>query len=180
MLVEIVTRHLSTRPGLLRRNQASLEQLTSRNWVQTILPDDVGRGVAWANAQLRTFEPTGDYVWILDDDDECILPTMARDLETIADAYHPQAIMVRMDHGPELGILPSDRGWRGHLHEGGVGCSAMISSRATWMAYRHAWGERYAGDFDYVRAVQRAGVHVYWWDVVASKISNRNIGKAGE
>lgn len=178
MMLEILTRHLSTRPTMLSRNQASLAALTGDDWVQTLLIDDVGRGVAWANEQLRDFTPTDNYVWILDDDDECIFPGLIEGLAAIVAEKQPDGVMVRMDHGP-LGILPSNQGWGGVLWQGGVGCSALISSRALWMECRSAWGSHYAGDFDYVQAVQQSGARLFWWDVVASRVSRRSMG-AGE
>lgn len=178
-MLEIVTRHLHTRPGLLRRNQASLAQLIGGNWMQTILVDDEGRGVAWANSQLRTFEPTGDYVWLLDDDDECVLPTFAVDFGLIADTFRPGVVVVTMDHGQPLGVLPNRTRFGTDLREGEIGCSGFVTRRDVWMQYRHAWGDRYAGDYDFWHALQSAGVHMYWWGVLASKVSKRSLG-AGE
>lgn len=177
-MLEIVTRHLYSRPGLLRRNQASTARLIGGGWIQTILVDDVGRGVAWANAQMRTFEPTGDYVWLLDDDDECILPTFAADLNWLADRYRPGIVLVCMDHGPGLGILPDKSRFGQDIGEGEIGCSGFVTRSDVWMQYRHAWGERYAGDFDFFHAMQRAGVSMCYWGALASKISRRSIGSA--
>jgi hypothetical protein len=68
MLLEIVTRHIQGRPAMLAANMASVKALAkgAPDLVkQTILLDEVGRGVSWANAQLAEFEPVGDYVWLL-------------------------------------------------------------------------------------------------------------------
>lgn len=180
MLLEIVTRHLSTRPKLLAQNQASLQALASDDWKQTLLVDDVGRGVDWANEQLQNFEPTGDWVWVLDDDDECIYPGLIEGLTAIVDRCQPDAVMVRMDHSAAgLGILPHINDWHGQLREGGVGCSALISSRETWMKHRNAYGARYAGDFDYIHAVQESGANIFWWNAIVSRVGKRMMG-AGE
>lgn len=178
MLLEIVTRHLATRPNLLRRNQASLVAQDSTDWIQTILADSVGRGIPWTHVRFRSFQPMGDYVWVLDDDDECIMPGFVSGLAAIVEKHHPSAIMVRMDHGSELGILPDDDHWGCRLQESEVGSSAIVASRNAWLNHRHAWGERYAGDYDFIRSVQEHE-ELYWWDVVASKISKRHLG-AGE
>lgn len=147
-----------------------------RDWIHSLLVDDEGHGVAWANGQLRRFDPIGDYVWVLDDDDECILPDMLNLLEDVVYKHLPDAVVVRMDHGPPLGILPDDICWGRYLYLGGVGCSALISSKETWLAHRESWGYHYAGDYDYVDAVQCSDAVFYWWDVVASRANGRNMG----
>lgn len=178
MILEIVTRHMPTRADMLRRNEQSLAALSSKRWVHTILTDMARRGVAWANAQLQTFEPMGDYVWVLDDDDVCILPTLVDDLEEITSTFRPGVVVVQMDHGAGLGILPRREKFNTELSEGEIGCSGFITRRDVWMEHRHAWSERYAGDFDFFHSIQSAAVDMYWWGVVASKVSKRNMGAA--
>jgi hypothetical protein len=58
-----------------------------------------------------------------------------------------------MDHGP-LGILPDDAQWGDrHVVESRIGTSAFIVARDTWIRHCHAWTERYAADYDFIRAV---------------------------
>jgi hypothetical protein len=174
MFLEIVTRHLTTRNEPLRRNQESLAQLTSGDWKQTLLIDKVGRGVPWASKRLAKHTPAGEFVWVLDDDDECIFPELVTGLKIIDSRYAPDAIMVRMDHGKPLGVLPAGPAWKGVLYEGGVGCSALIASAETWLRFRAHWGDRYAGDWDFVNAVINSDVNVYWYDVVASRVGRKD------
>ena len=178
-MLEVVTRHLTSRPRMLRFNQQSLERLCGGDWIQTVIVDDVGIGIERTHENFRSFTPSGDYVWILDDDDECILPSFVVDLEKIIQSNSPDAVVVRMDHGRGLGILPNNGMWGKTLHRGLVGCSALISSRDTWMKNREAWGSSYSGDFDYVHSVQSSVANLFWWDVVASRARQQSYG-AGE
>jgi len=54
---------------MLLRNRLSLESQSDKDYEQTLLIDAERKGVAWAVGNLSTVEATGEYVWILDDDD---------------------------------------------------------------------------------------------------------------
>lgn len=177
--LEVLTRCYK-RPEGLRRNQASLRAQVDRDYVQTLLVDDQGIGVAAANARLATVEPMGDYVWVLDDDDFCVYPRLILMLKAFAEAdQHPAAFVTMMDHGPELGVLPSEKWWGRIPPEGGIGASALIVRRDVWLRWRERWASaRYASDYDFASAVLRNEPGVVWLSVVASAISRRSIGKA--
>jgi hypothetical protein len=169
-MLEIATRTYQ-RPHYLADNIASVQALGS-DVLHTILRDEVGIGVAAANARLAEFVPSAEYVWVLDDDDLCIYEDLVADLRGIT-ALHGRvpAIIVRMDHGAPLGILPSAGGWQRPPHEAGIGASAMITRRDVWLRHRHGWATgRYASDFDFINSVwatwQRS---IVWHDIIASR-----------
>lgn len=168
--LEIVTRTYK-RPALLAANMASVAALGG-DIRHTLLCDEIGIGVAAANAQLAQFEPVARYVWVLDDDDVCSYDNLLIDLKYLAWLHNsPPAIIMRMDHGRELGILPDTRSWRQAPREAGIGCSAIVTRRDVWMRHRQAWATgRYASDFDFINAVW-ASWHrsIIWQDVVASR-----------
>lgn len=176
--LEILTRHYTKRPNMLAANQASLATQTDADWVQTLLVDDVGRGVAWANANLGTVASrlVGDYIWILDDDDLCTCPTLVEELKQIVVLVAPDVIFLRMDHGP-LGVLPSDQDWRKAPRWGGIGMSAFVVRRAIWQQHAHAWREVYEADYRFIDDVWQGQHHVYWHDIVASRITRRSVGR---
>lgn len=176
MLLEVVTRCYK-RPEMLKANQASLQAQVCPNWFQTLLVDEVGMGVPASNAQMSKFAPSGDYVWILDDDDVCIDRWLTTEIERVA-AQHtwPPAIMLRMDHGP-LGVLPDDDHWAGEPVQNYIGCSAIVTRRDVWNRHRFAWGSRYAADFDFIYSVwSEWGDDIVWLDRVASKVQRISHG----
>lgn len=177
MLLEVITRCYK-RPEMLRHNIERLRQQTSQDWRQTFIVDRVGYGVGWANAQLASVEPIGDYVWVLDDDDVCIVHTLVADLAGIVKLYRPPAIMLRMDHGP-LGILPPERLWRREPQNGQIGCSAIVTRADVWLQQREAWTSgKYNSDFDFITAVHAAHAdEIYWHDVVASAVQRISHGQ---
>lgn len=184
--LEVLTR-CYRRPVLLAHNQASLDAQTDGDWVQTLLIDEVGRGIAWANQHLaaQAGALVGEYIWILDDDDRCIRPTLTAELKAIVAQHQPRVIMLRMDHGP-LGVLPPDELWGRLPREGAIGVSAFVVQRAVWQ--RHAsWlaggparVARYASDFDFIWHILAAecgtASAVYWHDVTASAVQRISHG----
>ena len=175
--LEIVTRTYK-RPAMLAANQRSLAAQTDDDFLQVILEDAHGMGVAAANAQLADYTPTGRYVWVLDDDDLCVHPNLVADLRFLANVEQdPPAFIMPMDHGP-LGTLPPDHLWQCQPVEGGIGCSGIITRSDVWMECRAAWASgRYASDFDFIAAVWRThGPAIVWVPVVASQVQRISLG----
>lgn len=176
--LEILTRCFR-RENLLAANTASLDALTDDDWVQTLLIDDVGRGIAWTHKMFADYAPRleGEYIWILDDDDLCTYDALVRDVKQIAVAHNPDVIMLRMDHGPR-GILPPDELWRVRPRCGKIGVSAFMVRRSTWQANANAWrGGRYTSDYDFINAVWKSGASFYWHDVIASRVQQIGLGQ---
>jgi hypothetical protein len=119
----------------------------------------------------------GDYIWILDDDDYCILPTFVAGLKEIAVLNAPDVIFVRMDHGGGR-ILPSAL-WGKRPQVSEIGVSAFVVRREVWQAHAGAMipGE-YTSDFNFIRSIWLAFPQTYWWDVVASKCQRQSVGLA--
>jgi glycosyltransferase involved in cell wall biosynthesis len=177
--LEVITRTFNARPHLLRINQDSFKRQTNPDWVQTILVDDAARGIGYAGAMLTNYAPdvVGDYVWVLDDDDTCILPTLVVELKFIVADSDPDVIMVRMDHGAGR-ILPDDADWMLRPVMGRIGGSAVIVRRAVWQANAWAWNSgRYTHDFDFINALWDTNPTVYWHDVVASRVMRQSFGR---
>lgn len=175
--LEVITRTYQ-RPYMLSKNQASLEMQTDNDWIQTIYPDYEGRGVAWANGQMFHIaqQLTGDYVWILDDDDMCILDNFVAELKNIAAQDKPDVIMIRMDHG-ERGVLPPPGDEFPRM--GAIGCSAYVVKRNIWERHAYQWqSAHYGSDYDFIHSIFRdEAVKVYWYNVIASKVQRISLGE---
>lgn len=175
--LEILTRTYQ-RPRMLAVNQASLRNQTDDDWVQTLLIDDVGRGIAWSHEHMAAYAPrlVGDYIWMLDDDDTCILPTFVAELKFIVADSAPDVIMVRMDHGAGR-ILPDGDTWHGPPVLSHIGCSAYVVRRAIWQEHAGAMiPGHYTSDFYFISAIWAAKPSVYWHDVVASRVMKQSFG----
>jgi hypothetical protein len=176
MFLEIITRTFGQRPGLLARNQASLAALTNPDWQQTIVMDDVGRGCAWANANLATVETHGDYVWVLDDDDYCACPDLIERLRPYASAY---VILLRAEHAL-FGTLPHENNWRRRPVLCDIGFSNFVVRGDIWNLYRTEFTKlaMYAADFHFIDLLWRQNFPFVWLDVVAAQYPQRSLGAA--
>lgn len=176
--LEILTRCYK-RPKLLAVNQKALAEQTDTDWVQTLLRDEVGRGVGASYVRLAAYAPylVGEYVWILDDDDMCIRPSLVAELKTIAQIDNSDVVMVRMDHGPR-GVLPRADQWGKWPECGGIGVSGYIVRRDVWQAHAHAFlPGHYAADFDFINAIFTSGASVHWHNVIASRVQVIGLGR---
>lgn len=173
--LEVITR-CYRRPGMLAANVASMQEQTDRDYWQMLLHDAQGRGVAWANEQLTDYTPQCPYVWILDDDDMCIRPSLIAELKAITAQHDPDVIMMRMDHGPR-GILPDGDFWGRPPQIAHVGCSAFVVHRAIWLLHQAAWRNGgYSADFGFIGAVFSREPRVFWHDVIASRVQRISLG----
>jgi hypothetical protein len=178
--LEILTRTFGQRPKALLRNRLSLDEQTSKDWEQTLLIDDQRRGVEWAVGNLSTVEAHGEYVWILDDDDECCEPEFVERLKEFVTANNsPDVVIVRMEH-TGIGIFPPLDLWEQAPVLGRIGTSAFIVRQDVWNATRIKWVENYAGDYHYIAALWRKGFRFAWWDKVASRTQNGHNSGAAE
>lgn len=178
MFLEVLTR-CYRRPGLLAVNQAGLAAQTSDDWAQTLLIDDVGRGIGWSTENMAAYAPqlVGDYVWILDDDDVCIRDTFVAELAGVVHAHHPDLIFVRMDHGPR-GVLPDDAHWGREPARAVIGVSAFVVARSLWQSC--AWAlcpGYYESDYEFAAVLFRHATRVYWHDVIASRVQQIGLGR---
>jgi hypothetical protein len=178
MLLEVLTR-THKRPAALARNQKSVANLPSSLHWHTIVEDTVGMGIAATYDWFATYDPLGDWVWILDDDDECTDALLTMRVQKV-ESLEPEVdcIMVRMDHGPELGILPGEGTWAWGVSHGAQGVSSFIVRRATWQQCKGAFTPgHYASDWSFIKAVFDSGANIKWLDVVASRTqAGRHMG----
>lgn len=165
------------RPNMIAKNIASLRAQTCQDFQQLCLIDDVGRGVGWSYENMATYAPRlkGDYVLILDDDDELICDTLVADLKGIVADTAADIIMLKMDHGPR-GILPG-KSWQQRPVLGDIGCSAFVVRREVWQAHAQYFTPDYNGDFAFISSIFDEDYEIYWHDVVASRVQRISDGQ---
>jgi len=174
-LLEVLTR-CNCRPQMLMANICSLTAQSDQDWEQTFIVDTAARGIGASYEALAAQPVHGDYVWILDDDDLCIYPTLVSDLRGLT-AERPGVVMVKMDHGPELGVLPDAEHWCETPVQGHIGCSAFIVRRDVWQRYAAAFAPgHYASDFAFIHSVWGDRPVVVWHDVIASRVQRVSHG----
>lgn len=173
--LEVLTRTYGGRPAMLARNVASLAKQTDPDYMHHVIVDHERRGVAWAVGNLANVEATGEWVWVLDDDDLCCHPTLIRELKEIDAAMMPDVIMVRALH-EAFGMLPGGANWGQAPVLGNIGTSCYIVRRYIWNLYRSRWLERYDGDYWWIHHLWSQGCEFYWHDVIAAHYPQQSTG----
>lgn len=181
-LLEVLTR-CNNRPKMLENNIAGWAAQTDQDFVQTFLVDDVGRGVGWSYENMAAYAPNlvGKWIFVLDDDDVCIRPSLVAEVRQIArNAKALDVIMVRMDHGP-LGVLPEPKFWGRFPVQGHIGVSAYIVRRDVWRAHAHAMTPGcYTSDYRFIAAIWESAPRVVWHDCIASRVQRISHGRRGD
>lgn len=162
--LSIVTRHMASRPRMFARCLESLKVQTCQDFEHVVLADEVGRGMAWANRQFFEHRalPQGEYVLILDDDDELATPEAVAILKAAAEASQADIIVFYGEHGERLGRLPTANVWGKAPLYSQISGQDFITRREVWYRHIAAYGAERAGDFAFLSEVWRCGYCVHW------------------
>jgi hypothetical protein len=127
-----------------------------------IVPDEVGLGIGGMYQDIRnhTGQVHGDYVMVLSDDNILVDQNFAGDL---------QDLVVGFDEQPDVVVFKGQTGGTVQPAHWGepvltmidLSCFAVI--RDLWVEYADRWGDRYEGDFDFIRALWDDGHLFAWW-----------------
>lgn len=140
-----------------------------------IVEDTVGLGVGGMYQDIRhhAFKVTGEYVMVLSDDNILTDPHFALDLEKIAWEHdRPDVIVFKGVTGNT--VQPAH--W-GEPIETKIDLSCFAVAHDLWVEYADRWGDRYEGDFDFVRALWDDGYEFCWWDRLAFKALQISAGR---
>jgi len=177
MILEVLTRHYTKRPTLLMRNVLSLRSQIDCDWIQTILVDEIGRGVEWANQNLAHYAPKliGDYIWILDDDDLCIDNLLVAEVRDIVNTSNPDVIMIKCDCDG-FGILPDEDHWMQKPEQTHIGMSCFIVKRELWQTCAYAWPYSLGGDYAFIDAVFSHTDNIIWLNKLVAVAPKKGYG----
>lgn len=173
-LLTIITRHWNTpeRAAMLAVNRRSVAEQTCQDFEQILVLDREGRGKRAAAAALNNLAEriTGEYVYILDDDDMLIRPRFVEELRQIIEVHAPDVVIARCDHGP-LGVKPSDAYWQQPPAVGQIGTPSFVVQRDLYLQFAHSFAEpeQRVGDGLFISRVYDSGVLVYWFNEVVAK-----------
>jgi hypothetical protein len=176
--LQIITRCYQ-RPNMLANNMASIRAQIDSDWQQTLLHDEVGRGVQWANAMLGAYADNlvGEYIWVLDDDDKCIHDTLIEELKAIVAERNPDVIMLRGDIG-HYKVLPDGDYWGAAPTHSHIGMSCFVVRREVWQKYAYAFRPQLGADFMFIAEVYKnlAPDKIYWHGVIAFEVQRISSG----
>ena len=168
------------RPAQLLRCLESIQQQTDPDYENVIIVDPVGVGVAAANGFFFQHRRRvhGQYIYLIDDDDVVVEPTLVATVKEIAAEHDwPDMIMFRVQHAN--GILPDARVWGKKPIGGAIGGSAYVVRADVWQRHIIRFGERgiYAGDFDFIQTLFERGYRAFWCDAIIAAAPVQHQGK---
>ena len=179
--LSIVTRNHPRRPNLLERCKASIEKQTDKDFQHVILYDEEGLGIPYANQMFSNNRHlmTGEYVFILDDDDVLIVDNFVEDMKQVAKEHgDPGIIFIRMLINGSL--YPSKEVWeKDKMIANHVGSSCSVVLNKLWQEnIEYFVTTETPGDFNFIDAVFSRNPTVYWQDKVYSEASCLSRGGA--
>jgi glycosyltransferase involved in cell wall biosynthesis len=162
------------RPQALKVNQASLRSQSDPDYEQVLLVDEIGRGIEWAHTNMATACPRihGDYVLVLDDDDQIVVDTLIAELKEAARS-DPDLIMLRMQIVPGF-VVPEDDHFRAPPVVGHIGMSCFAVKRDLWVANVQHFEPVYQGDFTFIDAVYPQARSIIYLDRVMTATQDGN------
>ena len=182
--LSIVTRHHPARPELFKSCIASIEAQKDQDFEHIILNDDKGLGISHANKMFydNKDKVTGDYVFILDDDDMITTPDFVSDMkEVVRTQDFPDIVFIRMIINGH--IRPTtDICWRQEeLVRKHIGSSCFIMKNELWQEHIHNFLPiPTTGDFEFISSAFKHSESHYWHDKVYSKTLRISQGQTEE
>lgn len=172
--LSIVTR-THKRPFALGQCIASVQDQADQDLEHIIIEDTEGLGVAESFRLLLKAKPAGRYVMILDDDNLLAHPSAVSDLHAVADEYHPDVIVFRMNNA-EMGILPDTYVWQREPLVAHIDGQTVAVRRHVWKACIPAVlgphnAPIYESDFWYLQEVWKRTRCIHWLDQIEILVS---------
>lgn len=165
----IVTRTCN-RPKALKRNRASVARQSDKDYEHIFLVDQTRHGKLWANQQfyLHRHRVTGDYVFLLDDDDYLVYIDFIKSIRQIVRTHTPHVIMVKMQ--THAHIFPKPDVWKKHIIMGSIGTSCFCVSNPVYQRHIKAFGRTSCGDYHFIKEVFNHNYKIYWFDKVVAYV----------
>lgn len=176
--LEVITRCYK-RPKTLELNKQSLLKQSDQDYKQTFLIDDIGIGVPKANRGLHLVAPklTGDYIYILDDDDVIDYPYFIEDLKIGCSILNPALIIVKF-YCINYGILPPNDMWYKKPELSKISMSSFVTRKDIYQKYSDYFHEATAADYNFVTNVYDfEKENVFWWNKVIGKTLRKSFGE---
>lgn len=156
---------------------ASVEAQSCPDWEQVIVRDEVGIGIGgmFGEIERHTDELHGEYVYVLQDDDVIVDSEFVGGLKRFADEQGmPDVVIVRSRKGP----LDLPMVWEAAPAMGMIDLANYVVRRDVFVRFAGCFGQRYAGDFDFIDAVWRSGARFAWCTRYASMAQQIGRGRS--
>lgn len=170
--LSIITRRYK-RPKGFAKHQEAINGLTSKDFEQIFIIDEVGRGLHEANRSFAYVSDmiSGKWVYLLDDDDFFVRYNIIEELKEIDRQHSPDVILFRMiiKTGYKDNRYPTEEVWEKSPKIAHIGGSCFVVTKEIYQKYIHHFGQPRCGDFHFINEVWKANPKVYWHDVLVAE-----------
>lgn len=142
------------RPSLLQVCEDSVQAQTDVGDIQhLVIRDEVGVGIdgMYAAIPANTYYMTGQYVYVLQDDDMLADNDVVADLQAFVTSQNKPDVVICLNRkrGNVYPTYPRQTMTEGP-REGFIDLGSYIVRRDVFQRYADAFGKRYAGDIDFI------------------------------
>ena len=181
--LSIITRVMKDkRPEAYGAHKESIKRLESKDFEELMIIDSVGYGVHEANRSLSEAigRVSGDYVYLLDDDNFLLNPKMIDSLKKVSKKHNPDVIIFRayIRNGKYDDIYPTSHVWRKEIKACHIGGICFAVKREIFDKFIYYYDQPSMGDFHFIDAVIKSGASVYWLDEFQAETFRVGRGKA--
>lgn len=179
----IVTRHLPNhRVDKLKANQTSITEQVSKNFEQIFIEDPKGYGMLEANKSFALVKDMikGEYVHLLDDDDNYTSPEFTQRMENVAIGHsYPDFIFFKNKilTGDGDNIYPKPDCWGDIPKIARIGGSCFVVKTEIYKRMIHHFGLRRCGDFNFLKKCFAENPTRYWHDELFVETGSVGRGK---
>lgn len=170
--LSIITRRYK-RPKGFAKHQEAINGLTSKDFEQIFIIDEVGRGLHEANRSFAYVSDmiSGKWVYLLDDDDFFVRYNIIEELKEIDRQHSPDVILFRMiiKTGYKDNRYPTEEVWGKSPKIAHIGGSCFVVTKEIYQKYIHHFGQPKCGDFHFINELWKANPKVYWHDVLVAE-----------
>lgn len=173
----VITRHMPSRPNMLKVNQASLAMQSDPDYDQVLIVDHDKKGQGWASQQMALVKPKGKYVLILDDDDIMLNYDGIKILKAACTSDPPMLIFKGWVDG--FGILPPPNVWEADPGMGQIAVFCYILRHDLWQEFtQQVASPEYHNDFILFHAAfKKYPSLVKWQDKLICATMRRSTGR---
>jgi hypothetical protein len=166
----------TNRPAGIRRALEALRAQSDQDYQLLCLIDDKGRGIPWANKNLKYTKQhvKGEYVYMYEDDDQLQYVDFVKDLKRIVSDTQADVVMCKALIWDK--VFPTALVWQNKPIISQIGTPCFAVSNKVYQRHVHAEDVQKCGDFHFISDVWTKGYRTYWWNEVVNS-SNHLRGK---
>lgn len=166
--MSFVTR-CNNRPEMLAINKQSVQMQTDTDWEHVLIEDAAGRGLLAANCSLQKHRAriTGEYVYILDDDNYLVDPDFVAIVNQLDKNQKSSIIIVKCNW---LVVLPRVEYWQRPPTQGQIDTLNVVVRNDIWQRHIGAFCQPRYGDFHFIQELFRHGYDTFWLDRIVAGV----------